>query len=1185
MRWSASMRSAGPRSASAGLLLAALMLLSLPVPGVAIGPPAAPRHAAFNSASVSPLLSAERSLGNGAGPAAGSPWSCRGSAPTCGPVSAAAAPPTAGLQGWRKLGPLTPPPDPSLLAYDAADGYVLALQAPSGNHSAIGWRYVGGAWSPLAMTNTPSLCEGGSMAYDPAVGEVVLLQGAGNFATWASPSWPGCSGAGSTWVYSAGAWTRLAEQPGAPINDTVPFTRMGAALAFDPSSNAIALFGGLGVNSGMLNDTWKFSSGLWTRVSSGGRSVPPAREDAGFALDPASGRPVLYGGYTPGSCNGSSYGCFYNDTWSFNGSGWLRAATTGPAWVASPLLAPDTVANDLVMLPDAGYSSGGTRLSNTTYVFQAGVWQSLPTSAARPPGRPQLGAYDAHDGYLIVLTVAFPGVGSEGSGFLGRFTWGYSNGTFQNRTGTGSVAIEYASPPNDPATVSAYVGPSSPIVYDPADQEVVFFGGPSMHETWVFQHSSWRELALTVYPSGRYGDALGYDARDGYVVLFGGYNSTALGDTWEFVADRWTELTPSPAPPPRVGAYLSYDDRDGYLLLIGGRTLWQASSFAAEGWFADSWAYRGGTWSNLTSSAGAPPGVPIGPPVYDNSTGSVLLFGWESFASGETTNATWQFSSGRWQNISANLSGPPGAPFVRYGGSILYDPPLGALVEFGGTDLSGAFAPGTWLYAGDRWSASPVGISPDLRSGAAFAFDVADNEAVLLGGVPASPSGCLLACDASWVWGNGSTNFPLISQARWSISPLEVGVPATLTAQVIGDANPLTYQYAGLPPGCAPANSSEITCSPTAPGEFSVFLTVTDSEGNSSLIVVASAVVADPSVPSFSAAPSPVTVGNRTILSAPVANGTPPYAYRFVGLPPGCPSQDVPTFPCYPGAAGNYSVTVDVTDRWGETNRSSLVLSVWPLGLGTSIRLASFVATPEEIPLGNSTTLQAVATEQGGRPLTYNYSGLPPGCASASNSTLACAPTVSGAYTVVLNVTDGTGARVSTGTHLLVDPVGGGLAPTVYAFEVSPAVVRVNQTVNFTLVARGPNGSSPTYSYAGLPVGCLPQNSSHFACVPRVEGGYRIVATVSAPSGHAASVGSSLQVIPEISTPPGKRGGSVAWTPLVGSVALGLVAGALAVVPLAIYLRRRTLRREGDEILRELMRRSEPAEREGRGGA
>jgi hypothetical protein len=62
-----------------------------------------------------------------------------------------------------------------------------------------------------------------------------------------------------------------------------------------------------------------------------------------------------------------------------------------------------------------------------------------------------------------------------------------------------------------------------------------------------------------------------------------------------------------------------------------------------------------------------------------------------------------------------------------------------------------------------------------------------------------------------------------------SPSSAVAGQPVTLLVQVATVAGTLRYGYGGLPPGCQSADSAELTCTPTTPGQYSVGITVTSS--------------------------------------------------------------------------------------------------------------------------------------------------------------------------------------------------------------------------------------------------------------------------------------------------------------------------------------------------------------------
>ncbi|MCI4370426.1 MAG: hypothetical protein L3J81_03745 [Thermoplasmata archaeon] len=83
---------------------------------------------------------------------------------------------------------------------------------------------------------------------------------------------------------------------------------------------------------------------------------------------------------------------------------------------------------------------------------------------------------------------------------------------------------------------------------------------------------------------------------------------------------------------------------------------------------------------------------------------------------------------------------------------------------------------------------------------------------------------------------------PSVSAFFASPTNLTLGNSTTLVAEARG-ALPLSFGYAGLPPGCASADSGVLNCTPTDTGRFVVTITVRDAEGrsataNTSFVVV-----------------------------------------------------------------------------------------------------------------------------------------------------------------------------------------------------------------------------------------------------------------------------------------------------------------------------------------------------------
>ncbi|MGC2035592.1 MAG: carboxypeptidase regulatory-like domain-containing protein [Thermoplasmata archaeon] len=92
--------------------------------------------------------------------------------------------------------------------------------------------------------------------------------------------------------------------------------------------------------------------------------------------------------------------------------------------------------------------------------------------------------------------------------------------------------------------------------------------------------------------------------------------------------------------------------------------------------------------------------------------------------------------------------------------------------------------------------------------------------------------------------------------------------------------------------------------------------------------------------------------------------------------------------------------------------------------------IEGFSANPSgEITLGNATEL-SVQVSGGAIPLSYQYSGLPSGCASTNGSTLYCRPTSAGAYNVTATVTDAYGRSDHQSLELIVTGPGSRLTGT-----------------------------------------------------------------------------------------------------------------------------------------------------------
>jgi len=354
---------------------------------------------------------------------------------------------------------------------------------------------------------------------------------------------------------------------------------------------------------------------------------------------------------------------------------------------------------------------GGGSLSagfGDTWKFLAGSWTNITPNTSPPYRGFASMAYDAADGYVILFG------GEKGSFVFLRDTWKFLAGSWTN--------ITSSTGPSPRAEAS--------MDYDAADRYIVMLGGSTwtsagsttFGDTWKFLAGSWSNITPGGSPSPRSGASMVYDAADGYVMLFGGYDgSTFLGDTWKFLAGTWTtNIISSVGPSTRAFASMVYDAADGYVVLFGGGSL--------SAGFGDTWKFLAGSWTNITSSAG-PYSRGYASMVYDAATGYVILFGGGTTSSTIITAVlgdTWRFLGSSWTYITQS--------FLEIFAPMVYDAADGYVILFGGISSSGSFGE-TWKFLGGSWTNITPSTGPSPRLVASMAYDVADGYVILFGGV------------------------------------------------------------------------------------------------------------------------------------------------------------------------------------------------------------------------------------------------------------------------------------------------------------------------------------------------------------------------------------------------------------------------------------------------------------------
>jgi len=151
---------------------------------------------------------------------------------------------------WVEQSPINPPPprgDASMAFDPGTDQLVLFGGYRVGEDLDLNdtWTYNGTTWAEQSPPTSPGARVAASMAYDPAIGQLVLFGG---------ESEPQDVVFNDTWTYNGTTWAE--QSPGVS-----PPARSSASMDFDPTTDQIVLFGGAIVNQPTFSaDTWTYQT-------------------------------------------------------------------------------------------------------------------------------------------------------------------------------------------------------------------------------------------------------------------------------------------------------------------------------------------------------------------------------------------------------------------------------------------------------------------------------------------------------------------------------------------------------------------------------------------------------------------------------------------------------------------------------------------------------------------------------------------------------------------------------------------------------------------------------------------------------------------------------------------------------------------------------------------------------------
>lgn len=455
----------------------------------------------------------------------------------------------------------------------------------------------------------------------------------------------------------AGAVLATHRTPAATAPGASPPARTAAAMAADPATGDVVLFGGLGA-SGPLHDTWLWNGSAWREAHP--LHSPPPEYGAEMAWDPQSRRDILLGGTggstaacrslpPPGAADGvPGLACpSLKEAWAWDGSDWAALSLGALAGhsLAGAEMATDPAQGRIVLLtadgapPAGGASGGGTAVGGG---IACPLIPASPAPSATPVACPPLpcrveGAAGSASTSCQVCPPATGGALPSCSGCAScpsqpaTLTWVFDGGAFRE---VPPRAAPSGGPPLGGRLVwFPAIGRLADLTWGPVPMmggavraEIACIEGqpcPRLTtQVWEWDGARWSAHPLArgavtlptltgVAPDATRGDAVALDAA---------------GATWVSAdpVEGWTRVSAAPGAGARSGEAIADAGGSGAVVLFGG-----ARPGGAAG--DDTWTWDGSRWSHRAGAAPPPPpgtgsttpaggGTPALPPIEITST-------------------------------------------------------------------------------------------------------------------------------------------------------------------------------------------------------------------------------------------------------------------------------------------------------------------------------------------------------------------------------------------------------------------------------------------------------------------------------------------------------------------------------------------------------------------------------------
>jgi hypothetical protein len=307
-------------------------------------------------------------------------------------------------------------------------------------------------------------------------------------------------------------WTCLLVQPAFAVDPSSarwvplkaknsPSARAASAMAYDPVSQKVILFGGFDYSS-YLNETWAFDGTTWTKLAT--PVAPSGRAASNMAYDKVSKKLVLFGGY-----DGNRY---LNETWIWDGATlqWTQAhPKASPRGSTAPAVFTDPRSHTVTTY--GGFDGRFYQLE--TWRWRAGNWHRLRPADIPTARGAMVSAYDPVRANVVI----FAGLAAVNP--YNTWTWDGINWTRQA-----------------PSTLPPYryFGGAT---FDPNFNSVICFGGglsgADLSDTWAWTGTDWIQMTPDGLIPARESFGIAYDEVLGKTVVFGGQlGGKLLRDTW-----------------------------------------------------------------------------------------------------------------------------------------------------------------------------------------------------------------------------------------------------------------------------------------------------------------------------------------------------------------------------------------------------------------------------------------------------------------------------------------------------------------------------------------------------------------------------------------------------------------------------------------------------------------------------